>query len=554
MAEKIAYLIPEMVFFITICVVMLMGTSKDGDTRRTTVWITGVGLFFALIAAGMTPAIEDSLFPLMARFVKMIVCIVGLLLLFGTGSIDSRMESELESGRRRFDPLDTSRGEYLSFFMLSLMGVMLCSIAGDLIWLFLALELTSLPTYVMIAISRSKQTAHESAVKYFYLGALSAAIFLYGFALLYGATGSMHLAGIRDAFVQQQAMNGHINLLGVLGITIAVIGVSFKIAAFPMHFYTADVYDGASTQMAAFLAFVPKTAGFVVMILLLSTVYGLTDVSGVSHNTAWPNVVQTSLWLVAVLTMTIGNTLALLQQRTKRILAYSSIAHSGYMLIGILAGPMAGGEATLTHNGFAAVLFYLLAYGVTNVGSFFVLGCLQRAEGEELETLDDLRGIAGKHPWLSGILAICAMTLLGIPPMVGFFGKVYLFAAGISAGEIAIVIIAGLNSAVSAWYYLKLAGLPWLGKETSTTGALKATRFTGLRIAAMLSACGVMVLIVAASPIMMASHRATQFRALEHRARVNEDTLLGPGEAAADSTPSEESATEHVSRSEHADG
>jgi len=242
---------------------------------------------------------------------------------------------------------------------------------------------------------------------------------------------------------------------------------------------------------------------------LLSTVFGLTDITGVmTLNPAWPKVIHTLLWVIAVLTMTIGNTLALLQTRTKRILAYSSIAHSGYMLVGILAGPLAGGGESLTHDGFGAVLFYLLAYGLTNVGSFLVLGCLQRTEGEELETLDELRGIAKKHPWLAGSLAVCVLSLLGLPPLLGFFGKVYLFAAGISAGEIVIVIIAGLNSAVSAWYYLKIAGLPWLTEATTTTEKLETTPYLGRRVAVIMSALGIIVLIFAASPIMTASHNA----------------------------------------------
>ncbi len=516
MTERIAYLIPEIVLFITICFVMLMGTARDGETRRTTMVITGLGLFFALIAAGLTPTIENSLLPEMARFVKMMVCGVGLLLLPGMGSIDANLEAQLQQGKRRFDPLDTARGEFLAFFLLSLIGVMLCVTASDLIWLFLALELTSLPTYVMVATSRRKRIAHEAAVKYFYLGALAAAVFLYGFAMLYGATGSMHLHEIREAFLQQQATNGHINLLGIIGLVLAIVGIFFKIAAFPMHFYTADVYDGASTQMSAFLAFVPKTAGFVVIMLLLCTVYGLRDSTGVSANEAWPNAIHLIIWLVAILTMTIGNTLALLQTRTKRILAYSSIAHSGYMLIGILAGPMAGGEAGLANNGFAAILFYLLAYGITNVGSFLVLGCLQRnAEGDELESLDDLRGIARNHPYLAGVLALCSLSLLGLPPLLGFFGKLYLFEAGISAGEIGIVIVAGLNSAISAWYYLKIAGLPWLAKPTSTTSQFETSPFVGRRIAAVLSGCGVIVLIILASPIITASHRATSLNSFE---------------------------------------
>ncbi len=516
MIDKIVYLIPELVLFLTVCIVMLLGTSRSSHTRGACQIVTAIGLFFAFVASGLSPAIDESLIPGMAPLVRCMVCAVGLLLVFGTGSIDAKYEREIEDGSRTFDALDTARGEYYAFFMLSIIGVMLCTVATDLIWLFLALELTSLPTYIMVATSRGKCTAHEAAIKYFYLGAVAAAFFLYGFAMLYGATGSLHLVEIREAFVSQTAATGSINMLGVLGLVLALVGVFFKIAAFPMYFYTADVYDGAAAHMSAFLAFVPKTAGFVVIMLLLSLVYGLAGSTGSSvtpANDAWPAVIHAILWIVAVLTMTIGNTLAILQTRTKRVLAYSSIAHSGYMLIGIIAGPHAGGGSGLSNNGFAAVLFYLLCYGVMNVGTFLVLGCFTKssADGDnELETFDDLRGIARQHPWLSGVLAICSLSLLGLPPLLGFFGKIYLFQAGISAGEIVLVVIAGLNSAISAWYYLRLAGLPWLANPTSDTAQLELSPYLGRRFAALLSAAGVIGLLFVASPLMHATNRAIQ--------------------------------------------
>jgi len=503
MAERITTLWPEIALFITMTVVVMMGLSPNQNIRRMTIWVTPLGLLIALGLSFTALTLDSLLLPSLASFVKPAVCLVGLILGLGIGSIDRDMEQQFGRGRL-FDPLLTTQGEFYAFFLLSLIGVMLCTTANDLIWLFLALELTSLPTYVMVAAGRSTgRIGHEAAVKYFFLGALSAAIFLYGFALIYGSTGSMHFAEIRAAFIEQYQATGSINIFGRVGIIMAVVGIMFKIAAVPMHFYTADVYEGASTPVSAFLAFVPKTAGFVCIILLTTLVAG----TGADGQT-FPPVVHDLLWLIAVATMTVGNTLALLQTKVKRILAYSSIAHSGYMLIGIIAGPVMSQYGSLTSNGYGAVLFYLVAYGVMNIGAFLVLCCVRDGD-RELETLDDLAGLHKKHPGLSIIMAICALSLLGLPPLIGFFGKLYLFSAGISAGEYALVVIAGLNSAVSAWYYLKLAGLPWLGKPSAMTDRFKLISSPGKPMAAGLSALGVIVLIFIASPIMSASHRAS---------------------------------------------
>lgn len=507
MADRIATLWPEIIIFITVSVVIIMGLSPRANVRSLTMWIAGLGLFIAFIFALKSPRIETLPLPALAQFMKPAVCLIGIVLLLGMGAIDHNLEQKFQR-TNKFEALSTTRGEFLAFFLLSLTGVLLCTTATDLIWLFLALELTSLPTYVMVAKGRSQIIGHEASVKYFFLGALSAAIFLYGFALIYGATGSMHLNEIRQVFFEQASTStsSTISILGLLGVILALIGISFKIAAVPMHFYTADVYEGAATPVSAFLAFVPKTAGFVSIMLILSTVMGLG-----SNGETWPETIYMLLWIIAVATMTVGNTLALLQRNVKRILAYSSIAHSGYILIGVIAG-ISSLYTPLTSNGFAAVMFYLVSYGIMNIGAFLVLGCLTD-NGREIETLDDLSGLSRKHPWLSAILAVCAMSLLGLPPLIGFLGKLYLFSAGIAAGEIILVVIAGLNSAISAWYYLKIAGLPWLGQPTAITQRLVQTPYRGRNVAAALSAVGVIILIFAASPIMSASFNASQLAA-----------------------------------------
>ena len=311
-----------------------------------------------------------------ANCIKMAVCAVGVVLLFVAEGVPEqlRLTRSIESGDAPFDPALVIRGEFYAFFLFSLTGVMLVAGATDLVWLFLALELVSLPTYVMVSTASDRVEAQEAGVKYFFLGAMAAAVFLYGFTLIYGATGSTELRLHHAHRAASQVLSRpRRSPLLITGIVLAITGIAFKIAAVPMHFYVADVYQGAPTPVTAFLAFVPKTAGFVALMLILNLFPG--DL---------PPAIRWLIWVMAALTMTVGNVLGLLQSNVKRVLAYSSVAHSGYMLVGLLAlRPM---SENAIGNGHAAVLFYLIAYGLSTVGAFAVLGCLQ-ARGEEVEEL-----------------------------------------------------------------------------------------------------------------------------------------------------------------------
>ncbi|MEO0715534.1 MAG: NADH-quinone oxidoreductase subunit N, partial [Planctomycetota bacterium] len=361
MTDKIALMWPEIILFATTCVVLIVGLSPSATIRKSTGAIAAVGLAIATLMAHASPPGQGG-FGAMMPYAKALIGIVGLLMVgLMAGTVDRRFEAAIESGRATYQPLLATRAEFYAFFLFSLTGAMLCAGANDLIWLFLALELTSLPTYVMVVISTRGTRSQESGVKYFFLGALGAAIFLMGFALLFGGTGSTMLfgtpgdPGIAEILAYQTLQFNGINPIAMAGLVLAVIGIGFKIAAVPMHFYTADVYQGASSTVAAFLAFVPKTAGFIALIVVLGTV-------GWSHDTfageggQLPGVLRTVLWVMAVMTMFAGNILALVQTSAKRMLAYSSIAHSGYMLVGLIAGP---GDGTFRNNGIAAVLFYL---------------------------------------------------------------------------------------------------------------------------------------------------------------------------------------------------
>ncbi len=509
MADKVQFIWPEIVLFLTTCAVMILGLSRTYATRRITAGVAGLGLIIAGALAFATPP-APGLLPHLMPFAKVLIAGVGLLMLMLlAGTVDRDEESLIAQKRIAYNPLRANRAEFYAFFLFSLTGLMLCASADDLVWLFLALELTSLPTYIMVTVSqtgRRGSRAQEAGVKYFFLGALGAATFLYGFALLYGGTGSTNLLAIRD-ILATQAASGGINTIALLGILLSILGIGFKIAAVPMHLYTPDVYEGAAAPVSAFLAFTPKTAGFLALILVCSTVgWHFPDGPG---DGSLPELVRLTLWVMAALTMTWGNVLAVLQNNVKRMLAYSSIAHSGYMLVGLVAGP---GDGPFFSNGLAAVMFYLLSYGVMNLGAFAVLAALERwgADGEtvEIETVDDIRGLCRTHPVLGWTMVLCSLSLLGLPPLLGFFGKVPLFTSAISAGEIGLVVVLGLNSAIAAYYYLRLAFAAYLDEPDPALRPPTPTPYASRVSAGILSAAGVVALIFVAGYLMDASGRA----------------------------------------------
>jgi len=497
MAAKLTLIAPEILLFAGTVVVAVLGLSRTASIRRAVPMVTAA---FLAASVGVTAyvyrseAVAESnlLLPQLGGFVKALIALIGILLVMIAGpAIDRRLEEAFDSGRASFDPIRTMRGEYFAFFLLSIAGTMLIANADDLIWLFLALELASLPTYVMVAVSRGTRRAQEAAVKYFFLGALSAATFLYGFALLYGATGTLDLVEMKARLAEMSA----IPTLAILGGVMAILGIAFKLAAAPMHFYAPDVYEGAGAQTTAFLGFMPKIAGVVALMVLLGVFWTpVADASGAS-SARLPDAILALLWLVSVLTMIIGNVGALLQRNVKRMLAYSSIAQSGYLLVGIITGPGAG---------YNSVLFYLVGYGVMNTAVFAVLGALER-QGEEVETLDDLAGLRVRQPGLAWMLAISAISLIGIPPLVGFFGKLALFAAAIEQGQTALVLVAAVTTAISAFYYLQLVAVPMLGTPTARTDSVHAVPSAWPRIAAVVCGVGILVMPLALEKLVTAS-------------------------------------------------
>jgi len=504
MSSKVVGVLPEIVIFLGAVVVSVIGLSPAKRIRDA---VPAVSAAFLLAALAIIPfasmpdpvAASGHLLPNLGRSVRVLIVVIGIVLVaIGAGAVDRRLEESFSRGRAPFDPIRVLRGEYHAFFLLSIAGAMLLSSASDLIWIFLALELSSLPTYVMVAISRGSRKAQEAAVKYFFLGAMAAAIVLYGFALLYGSTGTLKLVEMRSAFSVQLASGG-IDPLAIVGASLVILGVAFKITAVPMHFYAPDVYEGAAVHVTAFLGFVPKIAGFIVLMTVLSTIGWEGHRPGPEGAMAsgLPLPLTSLLWMLAVMTMTLGNVGALLQRSVKRMMAYSSIAHSGYMLIGIVVGPRLGG--------FDALVFYLVCYAVMNTAVFAALAAIERSDGDEVDSFEDLSGLRVRHPMVAAMLAAGAGSLVGLPPLLGFWGKLDLFIAGINDGQTVLVVIAAINSAISAWYYLRLAGLPIVGVADRRAEMVVSVPSPWPKVAAIVCGLGVIVLPLAANALVEAS-------------------------------------------------
>ena len=353
------------------------------------------------------------------------------------------------------------RGEYYTLMLFSITGMMLMTQASDLIIVFLALELLSIPLYVLAAFARPNLQSEEAGLKYFLLGAFSTGFIVYGTALVFGATGTTSLSGIFAA-----ASNGTPSLLLTIGAALLLVGFGFKIAAAPFHMWTPDVYQGSPSAVTAFMSSGAKIAGFAALLRVFATAFPSlsTDITSI-------------LWVLAALTMIVGNFTAISQTNIKRMLAYSSIAHAGYILMAFVPY----GNKDVVAISVAAGLFYLFSYVLTNFGAWGVVIALEKAEGKGLE-ISDYMGLAKKYPALAAAMTVFMLSLIGFPPTLGMVGKFYLFRAIIAGGFPGLAIIGVLTSLVSAYYYLRIVvnmymregdpiieHEPWLGFTTVIT-------------------------------------------------------------------------------------
>ena len=326
-------------------------------------------------------------------------------------------------------------GEYYGLLLFGAVGMDLMSSAVELVLIFVALEISSIATYILAGFRRRSAISSESSVKYFLLGSFATAFFLYGVALMFGATGSTSISVIGESLGQYVNI-GHGPLLAYLGVALMFVGLGFKVAAAPFHIWTPDVYEGAPSPVVGFMSTAPKAAVFAVLLRILFQAH--------APGRVW------LIWVAAALSMTIGNIAALVQENVKRLLAYSSIAHAGYLLVAFAVWP--AGDAK---NGIAAAMFYTASYAVMNVGAFAVIGHLAGA-GERYVTLEDYAGLGKRAPMLAAVFTVFLLSLIGIPLFGGFFAKFYVFSSALQQNLIGLVIIGVLNSAVAAYYYLRI--------------------------------------------------------------------------------------------------
>ena len=357
-------------------------------------------------------------------------------------------------------------GEFHSLLMFATAGMMFMASAGDLVMVFLGLEILSIATYVMCGFRRTDVRSNESSMKYFILGSFSSAFLLYGIALTYGATSTAAgLPGTTNiAEIARRLPDAQFPSLLFAGAAMMLVGFGFKIATAPFHVWTPDVYEGAPTPVTAFMAAGPKAAGFAsfmrVFLFAFPFVVAGASVAGRMH-AAWLG----ALLVLAILTMTIGNVVAIAQNNVKRMLAYSSIAHAGYALVGFIAAGAAA-DSEQRSAAIAAVIFYLLSYAVMNLGAFAVVQLIARASDRRTE-VEDYNGIGFQSPWLAFSLSLFLLSLLGMPLTAGFIGKVMVFRAALDQGYYLLIVIGVLNSAVSAYYYLRLIIVMFFRERTS---------------------------------------------------------------------------------------
>jgi NADH-quinone oxidoreductase subunit N len=321
-------------------------------------------------------------------------------------------------------------GEYYALLMFALSGMMIMVSTQDLLVIFLGLEVLSMSSYALAGLKRGDEKSVEASVKYFLLGSFASAFLVFGIALLYGATDSTDILSVVRFF---QAENG-LSVLGLAGLGLLIVGFGFKIAVVPFHMWTPDVYEGSPTPITAFFSVGPKAVGFIVLL----RVFDLYWSSGVHAQ-----LIFSALWGIAVLTMVAGNLIALRQKNVKRILAYSSIAHAGYLMIAILAKDSTG------------LIFYLTVYLFMNLGAFAAVTALAKKDTEYVD-LEDFKGIGFRYPWIGATLLIFLISLAGFPPTGGFLAKFYIFSSAVREGLIPIVIIGVLASLISVFYYLRI--------------------------------------------------------------------------------------------------
>ncbi len=354
------------------------------------------------------------------------------------------------------------RGEYFALLAVATLGMSLMASAADLIMLYLAIETTSIPLYILAGFIKVDDKSTESGIKYFLFGAMASTVMLYGFSLIFGFAGETNLYALAGKLAA-----GQVSPWVIIGAAVLVlVGLAFKISAVPFHFWAPDVYEGAPTPITAFVSTASKAAGFAVLLRVMLAVFPQVEAE-------WTAIVAA----MAVATMTLGNLIALAQKNIKRLLAYSSIAHAGYAMIGLVA---------ISQLGSASVLFYLIAYVVTNLAAFGVVVLFARAAGSD--EIADYAGLSRRSPGLALALMVAILSLAGMPPLAGFVAKVYVFAAAVQTGLVWLAFVGVLNSIIGLYYYLVVLKVVYLYRSEDEDKPIAVPRGAALGLAVCLAA------------------------------------------------------------------
>ena len=458
-AADLVTILPELVILVTACTVLLVDLYLRDDQKGVNHNLSIIGVVVALVAVGFVSGSEvvtafsgSVIRDPMGDLLKGAILVVTLLSFV--------YSKEYMRGRKLWV------GEYHVLVLFALLGMMIMVSANGFLTMYLGLELLTLCLYALVAFDRDSKAGAEAAMKYFVLGALGSGMLLYGISMIYGATGGFSFAGVEAV----AALEGMSNKILVFGLVFVIIGIAFKFGAVPFHMWLPDVYEGAPTSVVLFLSSAPKVAAFAMAARILIDALG-----GLQAD--WGEI----LIILSVLSMAIGNVVAIAQQNIKRMLAYSTISHVGFLFLGLLAG---------TQQGYASAMFYAVVYALMAAGAFGVLVMISR-EGFEVENIDDLKGLSDRDGWLAAMMALLMFSMAGVPPLVGFMAKLLVLEAIVDQGMVWLAIVAVVFSIIGAFYYLRVVKMMYFDKPVSdvpihTTG--------GARIAITVNGIGVLLL------------------------------------------------------------
>jgi len=473
MSPNVLALLPELILTLTgVFVMMAEPCLKPGASRKVLGGVAIVGTALSIVASwyqiqfgtihAFYGTIQVDAFSVLFHFVLGSILLVTLL-----GSLDY------------FEGHASHTGEYFALTLFGTVGMMLMTCSVELLMVFVGLEISSISTYIMCGFRKGQATGTESSIKYFLLGSFATAFFLYGVALAFGATGSTNIYAIAHGLETTTTP-----YLAFTALALILIGLGFKVSAAPFHVWTPDVYQGAPAPVVGLMSTAPKAAAFAVLLRITFTSFPV-------YQHRW----SVLMWCLAALSMTVGNLGALLQRDVKRMLAYSSIANAGYLLVAFTAFPF---------DGIAAACFYTATYSAMNVGAFAVLTQVSGYD-ERVRTIDDYTGLAQKRPYLAALLSLFLLSLIGIPFTGGFFGKFYVFSAAIHGGNVWLAVIGLLNSGVACFYYLRLLAAVY------TRPGTESSRLEQLRPISVPAAVGLALAAVATLALGILPNGAVSF-------------------------------------------